>query len=114
MAILVGAYRLSELTGNLLPSMAIDTEPLQEPVPVKQGGEGSNPFAPTNKIKHLQDFLVSAYFFPNTIPAPKVKIQKGWSTKLNSVNKSIAFLTLVNVNSQVKTEISCAVPASAG
>ena len=62
MAILVGAYRLSELTGNLLPSMAIDTEPLQEPVPVKQGGEGSNPFAPTNKIKHLQDFLVSAFF----------------------------------------------------
>ena len=72
--ILVGAYRLSELTGNLLPSMAIDTKPLQEPVPVEQGGECSNPFAPTNKIKHLQDFLVSAFFFPNTIPAPKVKI----------------------------------------
>ncbi|MCR5814533.1 MAG: TolC family outer membrane protein [Desulfovibrio sp.] len=32
--ILVGAYRLSGLTGNLLPSMGIDTKPLQERVPV--------------------------------------------------------------------------------
>ena len=32
--ILVGAYRLSGLTGNLLPSMGIDTKPLQEKVPV--------------------------------------------------------------------------------
>ena len=32
--ILVGAYRLSGLTGNLLPSMGIETKPLQEKVPV--------------------------------------------------------------------------------
>ncbi|MBQ7618357.1 MAG: TolC family protein, partial [Desulfovibrio sp.] len=32
--ILVGAYRLSGLTGKLLPSMGIDTRPLEKRVPV--------------------------------------------------------------------------------
>ncbi|MCR4666008.1 MAG: TolC family protein [Desulfovibrio sp.] len=38
--ILVGAYRLSGLTGNLLPSMGIDTRPLDKRVPVDPTGKG--------------------------------------------------------------------------